>query len=30
MIVRLLEYTCYAVIFGSVALFWIATPAGMH
>ena len=30
MIERLLEYTCYAVIFGCAAFFWIATPTGMH
>jgi len=29
-IARLLEYTCYAIIFGGVAFLWIATPAGMQ
>lgn len=29
-IARLLEYTCYAVIFGGVAFAWITTPEGMN
>ncbi len=26
LLTKALEYACYAVIFGSVAFFWIATP----
>ena len=27
---KLLEYTCYAVIFGGIAFGWIATSSGMN
>ncbi len=26
LLTKALEYVCYAVIFGGVAFFWIATP----
>lgn len=27
---KALEYACYAVIFGGIAVFWIMTPTGMN
>ena len=30
MIARIIEYACYAIIFGGIAFGWIATSSGMN